>query len=713
MDIEIYNCNNIDFGTIKIKEGGLNIKYAINGTGKSTISHAISYSLNHANHQITDLKPYKCKTSTDPMQIPTITGIDSIHKCEIFDEEYIEQYIYQPDEIVKNCFKIFVKTQNYDSDISEINKYIEEITKTFEEDQSLDTFISDMSKFIDGAGNAQSSIAKSSKISKALKNGNKIEHIPDDLEIYKPFLQHEHKIQWLSWQESGSDYLEISSRCPYCASQMTTPKETILKIKEEYDVNSVKHLTAMLEIFKSLSNYFTPETNEIIKEIFNNIGGISKEQESFLLEIRAQMKTLKGKLERLKYISFTSLKDVDKIVDELRNYKIDLLYLSHLNSEFTQNKISIINQSLDTVLDKAQYLQGKVNNQKGQIARTIKKNCNDINNFLTSAGFKYTVSIDEQGGEVYKMQLRPKTENDASPVNETKNHLSFGERNAFALVLFMYGALAGDPDLIILDDPISSFDGNKKFAILNMLFMSDRCFKNRTVLLLTHEFNTVIDAIYTLPHNFSPKPVATFLKNDDGILSEINIEKKNIMPFHLIAENNIANSQDNLNKLVYLRRSLEIQGNKGDVWDLVSNIFHKRSVPTCNSGVGGAQRKMTQEEIDIATSKIQEKIPTFDYPTEYSRVIDNSHMKKVYDSCNNNYEKLQIYRIIITEPDDPLLKGSIKNKPTVAEDKIIKKFVDEIFHVQNDYIFQLNPCEYEIVPHYIIEHCDAELSSLI
>jgi len=243
--------------------------------------------------------------------------------------------------------------------------------------------------------------------------------------------------------------------------------------------------------------------------------------------------------------------------------------------------------------------------------------------------------------------------------------------------------------------------------------MSDRCFKNRTVLLLTHEFNTVIDAIYTLPHNFSPKPVATFLKNDDGILSEINIEKKNIMPFHLIAENNIANSQDNLNKLVYLRRSLEIQGNKGDVWDLVSNIFHKRSVPTCNSGVDGAQRKMTQEEIDIATSKIQEKIPTFDYNKEYKRVINNADMKKVYDSCNNNYEKLQIYRIIITEPDDPSLKEPINNKSRVGKDKIIKKFVDEIFHVQNDYIFQLNPCEYETVPQYIIEKCDGELSSLI
>ncbi len=41
MKIEIKNCNNIDSGEFDIIEGCLNIKYAINGTGKSTISKAI------------------------------------------------------------------------------------------------------------------------------------------------------------------------------------------------------------------------------------------------------------------------------------------------------------------------------------------------------------------------------------------------------------------------------------------------------------------------------------------------------------------------------------------------------------------------------------------------------------------------------------------------------------------------------------------------
>ena len=41
MQLKIKNCNNIENGEFDITEGRLNIKYAINGTGKSTIKEFI------------------------------------------------------------------------------------------------------------------------------------------------------------------------------------------------------------------------------------------------------------------------------------------------------------------------------------------------------------------------------------------------------------------------------------------------------------------------------------------------------------------------------------------------------------------------------------------------------------------------------------------------------------------------------------------------
>lgn len=41
MEIIIRNCNSINEGIVRIKEGVLNIRFGINGTGKSTIAKAI------------------------------------------------------------------------------------------------------------------------------------------------------------------------------------------------------------------------------------------------------------------------------------------------------------------------------------------------------------------------------------------------------------------------------------------------------------------------------------------------------------------------------------------------------------------------------------------------------------------------------------------------------------------------------------------------
>ena len=44
-----------------------------------------------------------------------------------------------------------------------------------------------------------------------------------------------------------------------------------------------------------------------------------------------------------------------------------------------------------------------------------------------------------------------------------------------------------------------------------------------------------------------------------------------------------------------------------------------------------------------------------------------------------------------------------------SSNSVIKKFVNEAFHIESDYLFQLNPCEYDTVPQYIIDECDKDI----
>ena len=151
-----------------------------------------------------------------------------------------------------------------------------------------------------------------------------------------------------------------------------------------------------------------------------------------------------------------------------------------------------------------------------------------------------------------------------------------------------------------------------------------------------------------------------------------------------------------MNKAVFLRRLYEAEGNKGPGWNLLSNLFHKRAVPTIPDNNG--TRNMTASEIADATAEIGQYITGFDYNRQYLRTQNTQTLIDVYHNSRSNYEKLQIYRIMYNENH---------------ENPIVKKFVNETFHVENDFLFQLNPSEYETIPQYIIEECDADIQSSI
>lgn len=696
MNLSISNCNNIDNGQFNIVDGCLNIKYAINGTGKSTISKAIDAFVSEDETKKRSLIPFKYY-GNETEHFPELTGYEGFGKVAIFNETYIEDYVYQQNELIKNSFEIFIKTPDYDKHINEIEKLLEGINTTFQNHPELDELIKVFQEFIDGFGKAKGGYSAAGAIGKGLGKGNKIDNIPKGLEVYEPYLKNSENVKWIKWQLEGKRYLDMAEQCPYCSGSIQETKETILKVSEEYDAKAVEQLNKMLEVFKKLSPFFTDDTVAKLDEISKNMAGISNHQKTYLLEIKAQVDSLMQQLYGLKRMGFHSLKNAEKIADELQKFKVDLSYYSHLNSDLSNEKVELINKTLDVVLEKAGRLQGEIAQQKKHIKTTIEMYSKEINDFLYYAGYRYQVDIvEEEHTTDYHLIL--KHVDGEGVIQAANEHLSFGERNAFALVLFMYDVLKNDPDLVVLDDPISSFDGNKKFAIINMLFMGKHSLKNRTVLLLTHEFNTVIDVIYNMPYNFSPAPKAAFLTTKNGVLSEKEIKKTDIKSFGEIVRSNINSGINSLNKLVYLRRLLEIQKTDSLAWQLLSNIFHKREIPEFHFSDDTPNRQMTVQEIQDAENEIRsEYLPDFDYNTEYQKTQDMKLLKTLYENSGSNYEKLQIYRIMFNEN---------------SSNSVIKKFVNEAFHIENDYLFQLNPCEYDTVPQYIIDECDKEILSI-
>jgi ABC-type Mn2+/Zn2+ transport system ATPase subunit len=692
MNIEIKHCNNIDSANITLSEGKLNIKFAPNGTGKSTIAKAIILSTAEDSGSLSELMPFKLRDSNPDEKQPEIVGAENIKNVLSFNEDYVSQFVFKQDELLSNSFDIFIRTESYKINEQEVEDLVAQIKELFIDNQELENLISTLKELGGAFKLTKTGLSKSSTGMKGLSEGNKIQHIPSGLEAFQPFIQSQNSVGWIDWQTNGYVFLDLADSCPFCTSHAADKKEQIKKIGQEYNKNIIKNLIGIIGVIERLGEYFSDEAKLNLSTITTLKEGLEKEHEAFLISVKTQIDNLIEKLEKLRTLSGFQFKDGEKVSEKLPTYKLDLQFFSKLDSVKTQEAITPINASIDEVMQKAGLLQGKINIQRKEMQKIIEKHQNDINGFLEYAGYRYKVEI---AGDDEKAQLKLLHIDHSDHLSGGDQHLSFGERNAFSIVLFMYECLAKNPDLIILDDPISSFDKNKKYAILEMLFRrdADSCLKNKTVLMLTHDVEPIIDTIKSLSHKFKNQTSASFLKLSGGQIVEQAITKDDIQTFSQICRNALESDKDEIVKLIYLRRYYEISDNKGDAYQVLSNLLHKRdrAIDTREpKGQDEQYPEMEEAKFILGCEKIKTRLADFSYTEILNKISTLDTLKQLYEACQNGYEKLQLFRFMGLD----------------IQNSVIHKFINETYHIENEFICQLDPAKYDTIPEYVIEECN-------
>ena len=701
MQITLKNCNNIDNGNINIFESKLNIKFGINGTGKSTIAKAVKYGIDSPD-KLKELTPFKVK-NTDSETKPEVVIPENIKSVMIFNEEYLSQFVYKEDELISNSFEIFIKSPNYIKSIEKIDSILEEIKKVFSENQELLQIINDFENLSKSFITTQTGLSKTSAIYKALKDGNKQENIPENLKGYTPFLKDKTCTNWLDWQMKGEQFIDISDDCPYCTSSTTDKKETIKSVSKTYDKNIIKNFTAIIEAIQNLGDYFSEEAKTTLETITKKHTGLEDSEMNYIVVIKQQIDDLLAKLKALKEISTKSFKEDEKVEEKIKALKIDLNVFDRFKSDKSKKILDSLNYSLDEVLKKIGELQGEINKQKIEVKNLIQKHQISINQFLKKAGYKYEVLITDDNKD-YKLRLKH-IESDER-ISRGNQYLSFGEKNAFALVLFMYEALSKKSDLIILDDPISSFDKNKKYAIMDMLFREDNSFKGKTVLMLTHDIEPIIDSVKVLYQKFGNQTSSYFINTKNNQIQELEIKKDDLLSFSQICNQIICSSSINeIIKIIYLRRYYESIDDKSNEYEVLSNLLHKRSKDKSTDQrkdkIDDNYQKLLDEDFENGVNNIKVKISSFDYDSLLSKFKDNTQLIEIYKQTEDSFAKIILFRILIDGLEE-------SKKP----DDVFMKFINEIYHIENDFLFQLNPEKFDITPQFIIEGCDTFVKSL-
>ncbi len=702
VNVDFENIQSIKKGSITLKDNAINIKYGYNGLGKSSIGKAIEYSINNDSERFKFLTPYTGEE-------PSIDISNKYNLCSSFNKDFIDSWLFKAsNEIIDDSYTVFYNGDSVKKQEEDINDRLKNLAKSLQDEQILNYVakcreINSNIKF----KSHNTAFDARSVVGSGFKNGpafiKKVEE--SELANYSKLISLSNSPQWFKWFSDGKNYV-VDNKCPYCLNELSDDfsdiQTCIEKLVKENDFK--KNNTAKETILKlaSITDKTDREKIKSINEMKDQLdAGIITLISEKINKANAEM----DKINNLIYQKKFSIGSADEttILNFYNSNRLDESFFEEIGEDL-YSSIKTINGCIDDVISQINDIFNAINKFNLELAESTNNVNNEINNFLKFSGipYKFEIKVLEDGKS--QTVIKP-IQNDSMIVEEIERHLSYGEINSFSLALFGAINKRSDSDFIILDDPISSFDENKKFAVMHYLFNpEDGVLKDKTILLLTHDMEPILDMVRKDFVNgrkaTNPKKIcAHLILNDNGIVSEKEITKndiKNTIQQELDLANN--SSIDTYLRVIHLRRYYDLNAvdHESNEYQMASNAEHLRVKPLYKGKKG--TREMDPGDVLDGCNAILKHINPFDYDAFISKYTDRELLNLYVLPTSSNYDKIRIIR--------PLLD----HNKSVDKDMKLWNFITENYHVENMYLYGI--CDNKQIPDYIIRLCDELINEL-
>jgi hypothetical protein len=107
-------------------------------------------------------------------------------------------------------------------------------------------------------------------------------------------------------------------------------------------------------------------------------------------------------------------------------------------------------------------------------------------------------------------------------------------------------------------------------------------------------------------------------------------------------------------------------------------------------GLDGNYVEMEPAMFANGCAEVSSQLNGFSYPDLLNRITDIGALKSLYGASTNGYEKLQSFRLLVLD----------------IGNSVIQKFINESYHIENEFICQLDPSKFDTIPEYVIAECD-------
>ncbi|MDT8716039.1 hypothetical protein IAI10_05185 [Clostridium sp. 19966] len=697
-NIKILNCNCIKEANIEIESKTLNIKYGCNGTGKSTISKAIFAKAKNDIEKLQLLRPYYVDPN-DTEHEPKVENL-TFSKVRVFDESYVNSYLFEEKSFLENSFQVFLKSEECDMLAVEIERLLADLQGVFQQSDTIQKLRAFLPRYFDAVKYSNGEISKKGGVGEFIKgNGGGFDKY-EELKSYKAFYEKRDMVsvsKWAKWRNDGIKQMHGSS-CPFCTTQLEIKEieKQNATISKVFKNSALSTANAVLEYLQQAVE-FGYIKDDSINALESYIGNSSKE-DSLLAELHQlaiETEYLVTKIERIfafrpMNVSKEELSNIEANLDEMIVDERQLLRF--YSTEFILKMIEEIRSKVNDLKKNTGKLKGLFAQHEKKMETLVKNRKDDINQFFLLAGFPYKFILKASGEKKAVSYLVPIDLEDENRITEPDKHLSWGEKNAFSLVMFMFEAISDNADLIVLDDPITSFDKDKKFAVVRRLFDNQKIsFRDKTVIMLTHDFQPIIDYVYGGFFNrfgLTTPVKAKWLQNEEGMVTEYDIKNDDLVnTVELTKKIAIDREREMVVRVVNLRKHIELvrpNFSETAIYEVLSNLIHGREIALTNN-----EEKLDEDIFKDGSLEMAEYLDGM----SYDEVLCELKVERLLEIIKAPYiyDKIIALRLLF-ERFDGLLSKLRKKYPAAC------KYVNETNHVENDYIFQLDPFKYFSIP---------------
>lgn len=531
MKISINNFANIKQLKFSLEDKKLNFIYGISGSGKSSISKALT-------SKTDEIDKYKTFGSRDDVHVH-IYSEEEI-KFGIFDDEAIHEYVF-----IKSGKEIYDVLFGENTDLRALR---EELNVFLNSNDVLDirNIINSQRELISklelelGLSTTKSGSISKRGVYSTLSKPKTYTNIDSELNINQK-----------SWIKQGNEFMDDNT-CPFCSQTMS-------------DV--------IIDRIKQIINELPNDYQTIIKASENlkkigisiNIEKINEEKEQIELKNRIDkeykiLKELNIIVEALN-VSIHNDKSLEKTFKMKPSEEVKKFFSKH-NINITSFLEQLEKGTVGYIGQKKKY---------NSILQThIKKNIKDINQHIESFGIKYKFVKKDYLSKEEGYNL---IHNDAD--SDKSDFLSTGEKNIIALILFL---ISNKDKNLIIDDPVSSYDEYRREQILRFIidYRHQQQLTNYTTLILSHDQIFLKFLTKFLKDDKHPSKVGNVyhLENINGECRVLEICSNDVDILYTHIKRRCIEVNNYSQKVINLRLLYELKNPKGIEYKYLSAILH-------------------------------------------------------------------------------------------------------------------------------------------